>query len=79
MNNEKIRVLDPEKDRELIEAIKLKEKDLDQVSGGKEPEEEGVTCPNCGSDNIVYIGTLYGFNEKFFVCNHCWTRFRIRN
>ena len=72
----KLRILDPEADKEMIEAMKLNDVVLDRVSGGKKlPEEEGVTCPNCGSDNIYYIGYFPEYGFEVFECEHCWERF----
>ena len=80
MNNgtkdRKLRLLDPVKDREMIEGMKLNDVVLDRVSGGnKLPEEEGVICPNCGSDNIYYIGYFPEYGFEVFECMHCWERF----
>ena len=72
----KIRKIDPETDKELIEAIKLKDEALDRVSGGRKlPEEEGVTCPGCGSDNIYYVGYFPEYGFEVFQCMHCGDRF----
>ena len=72
----KLRKIDPEKDKKLIEAIKLNDKDLDMVSGGKKlPEEEGVICPNCGYDDIIYIGDFPEYGFEVFECPMCRERF----
>lgn len=72
----KMRMLDSEKDKEMIEAMKLTEVDLKRVSGGHNlPEEEGVICPNCGSDDIYYIGYFPEYGFEVFECMSCWERF----